>query len=309
MQPRPTSISGRAAPDADRIIDRFGRTPVHDPNWAVNLGYTFYLSLSTSIYRGRGMTSSELDELEESLGIELPDSYRRAIGRLARKNPRGMLTQLVCTDTQQLVEMNEHVSGFAPVAGLPDWPDDLFVIGTDGCGNYYAIRHDEEDSPVLFFDHDRDELQQSADSIEDFCRRIESGVRFDEKKLQRGYRPDRTKCESAPAVSPSFRDEPPWMTSWPAFVDAFAHIAERDLTKPATIAELNCAFGSRAVRWTGTVHSIRLGPHPLITIEMPASGESAAFRRLGLIHAHLRWAGRLGAPGLWTQGSATHLRF
>lgn len=95
------------------------------------------------------------------------------------------------------------------------------------------------------------------------------------------------------------------MTSWPAFVDAFAHIAERDLTKPATIAELNCAFGSRAVRWTGTVHSIRLGPHPLITIEMPASGESAAFRRLGLIHAHLRWAGRLGAPGLWTQGSAT----
>ena len=93
------------------------------------------------------MTSSELDELEESLGIELPDSYRRAIGRLARKKPRGMLTQLVCTDTQQLVEMNEHVSGFAPVAGLSDWPDDLFVIGTDGCGNYYAIRHDEEDSP------------------------------------------------------------------------------------------------------------------------------------------------------------------
>jgi hypothetical protein len=167
------------------------------------------------------MKSSELDELEESLGIELPDSYRRAIGRLARKKSRGMLAEF-----------------------------------------------------VLFFDHDSDELQQCADSIEDFSRRIESGVRLDKRMLHRGYRPDRTKSESASAALPSFQNEPSWMTSWAVFVDAFAQIAARDLTKPATIAKLNCAFGSRAVRWSGTVHSIRLGPHPLITIEMPRSHHS-----------------------------------
>jgi SMI1/KNR4 family protein SUKH-1 len=252
------------------------------------------------------MRAVELDDVEESLGIVLPDSYRDILRRVASRPLRGMLAELVCTDAQKLIELNQYVGGWArPVAGLPDWPDDLFVIGDDGCGNYYAIRHAEDDSPVLFFDHEADELQQCARSIQDFCKRINALAPFDQKVLHRGYRPQRSRSVSIPAVVPSFRDQPGWTRSWTIFVKEFSKIAAKNPGKPTTIRKLNRTFGSKAVRWIGRVHSLNLGKYPHVRIAMPSSRASAPFPRLDRLNLGVRWAAHKQAPGISNGNAGT----
>jgi len=102
------------------------------------------------------MNANDLDAIEDSLGIVLPASHAKMIRRLGRKPSHDTLAELICTDGETLLSLNERVAEFQMIAGLPEWPDELFVVGGDGVGNYYAIRHEEEDSAVFFFDHERD---------------------------------------------------------------------------------------------------------------------------------------------------------
>lgn len=220
------------------------------------------------------MKTNDLDSLEDSLGIVLPESYVKVMRRLGRKPLRGILAEIICTDVETLADLNERVAGFPSVAGLQEWPDDLFVIGEDGVGNYYAIRHDEEDSPVYFFDHEKDEIQQCAESLEDFCKRIRTLADFDTKVIHKAKR--RERALDTAAVIPDFKSEPKWTTDWAEFVKVFVRtLGKEDPETPSTIKKLNATFGNRAVRWTGRVVQVRLGKYPSISLDMPGKPENS----------------------------------
>lgn len=236
------------------------------------------------------MNANEIDALEDSLGIVLPEAYVSMLRRLHKRPLRGILAELVCTDGQAVVSLNERVSHFDAVAGLPAWPDELFVIGEDGCGNYYAIRHEEEDSAVFFFNHERDEIQQCAKSLEDFCKRLRTLAPLDAKVVHRSRRRSRTLDQDG--VIPDFKSQPEWATDWAAFVKVFAGIVGDKPSTPATVKKLNKTFGSRAVRWTGRLVSIEFGKEPAVEIKMPATAETRTerFRDLSDVYISLRSA-------------------
>jgi hypothetical protein len=239
------------------------------------------------------MNTNELDALEDSLGIVLPASYAKMIRRLARKPLRGILAELVCTDAETLASLNEYVAGFPSVAGLLEWPDDLFVIGEDGVGNYYSIRHDEEKSPVYFFDHEKDEIQQCAESLDDFCKRIETLAPFDAKVLHRSPK-RRAQATTRAAVMPDFKSQPKWTTDWAEFVKHFARTMRKDPNASSTVKRLNATFGSRAVRWTGRVVKIKFGKYPSVAVDMPSTPEKEPSPDLHYLTFGLRLARSAG---------------
>jgi len=233
------------------------------------------------------MNAAELETLEDSLGIVLPASYVRVIGRLRRKPLRGILAELLCTDAETVLSLNERVAAF------PEWSDDLLVIGEDGSGNYYALRHDEEDAAVLFYNHETDEIQQCAESLDDFCKRIETGAPFDRTVVRRSRR--RARVASEGGSIPDFNRAPDWATDWNEFTRVFAGIVDERPASPrgrATVKRLNATFGSQAVRWTGRVVRLELGREPSVEIDMPPTAQTRTerFEDLGHLVPSLRLA-------------------
>lgn len=77
---------------------------------------------------------------------------------------------------------------------------------------------------MLFYDHDSDEIQQLAGSLDDFVRETEAGANFQTKVLYSGREAERKK-QSGRAPKPLPKQVKiganalPWQTSWPAFVE------------------------------------------------------------------------------------------
>lgn len=243
------------------------------------------------------MSESYLDDLEECLEIILPESYRRLLRQLrSRKRLSSGLDQSVLRSAEKLRAVNEDARISKRVAGHREWPEHLFVIGLDDFGNYYAIRHDEEDSAVVIYDRQQDELCQVASSLEVFCKRVQKGLALDRKLLSKG------RLREKPTVSvvvPDLSRQPKWTRCWSSFVETFAAMPERDGKNDAEIRKVNARFGSRAVRWTGLVQRVDLGTDSRADIEMPQVAALSQFPKLEQLSIALRWASGNRPPGVW----------
>ena len=65
------------------------------------------------------------------------------------------------------------------------WPDDYWIIGEDGAGNFYFISKQSEDQEVYFYNHETLEKEDFEPSIEHYykyCKSIE--VESDEQVQQ-----------------------------------------------------------------------------------------------------------------------------
>ncbi len=105
------------------------------------------------------MTFEEINQVEERLGIRLPDAYKayqlsypEELTRLGFN--RGYLTD----DAVYLLEMNDMLRK----GGLPS---EYLAIGNDVGGNYFFIKTGNTDSAVYYFDHEEvSERQDGAES-------------------------------------------------------------------------------------------------------------------------------------------------
>lgn len=97
------------------------------------------------------MTSDQLDQVEQELGIRLPGDYRA----LVLTYPIGLGTSgpayELLDDPAQLIAINRRLrdEGFR---GMP-WPAHFFSFGGDGGGNEYYLDLRKEPSPVHLADH------------------------------------------------------------------------------------------------------------------------------------------------------------
>ena len=53
---------------------------------------------------------------------------------------------------------------------IKQWPEKYYVIGHDGCGNYYYL--DKEDNTVGFYDHDEMSFETEAENLQQYANMI-----------------------------------------------------------------------------------------------------------------------------------------
>ncbi len=216
-----------------------------------------------------------LQHISDSLAMELPEHYCEFARRLAKsKRVREALRDIVSTDANYVIEINERLWFAGSLAGLKQWPDDYFVIGEDGCGNYYIVNADEDDQSVLFYDHDVDIIYRRAESLNDFAARILDEVPLDEEVVHSGYGTRKKKARRnlrRPTVIEFGDDDPAWAQDWNEFVKAFVKIASRGQSESELTEALSQEFGSKPVCWDGTLTELDLREYKSASMEMPSS--------------------------------------
>ena len=96
------------------------------------------------------MTDSDLDRIEQSVGITLPQEYREAIADPALV-PDVEYGPGLCADADLLIRDNKNLRAHGFYG--QKWDPRHFVIQNDGCGNYYFIKC-PYDHTVYFADHE-----------------------------------------------------------------------------------------------------------------------------------------------------------
>ncbi len=108
------------------------------------------------------MTEEDLQRIETELSLTLPVFYKKTM--LDYPLPGGNAENFgLCTCPREIIEKNtgNRNKGFF---GVP-WPKHLFVIGFDGCGNYYFIDLHGDDQRIYLADHETVFNPSSLDDI------------------------------------------------------------------------------------------------------------------------------------------------
>lgn len=123
------------------------------------------------------MTESELDRIEEALGLTLPDHYRAFMADY----PRWLLDQQpswlrpvtewdFADNPDRIIEFNRYVREQDEDTFFDDdvWPDEFFVIGNESNRNLYLIDRFSEGETVFRWSGDDGRVEPIADSLAEF---------------------------------------------------------------------------------------------------------------------------------------------
>lgn len=123
------------------------------------------------------VTAGALKKLEREFGVSLPKDYVAFLSNYPvdldevnedAGNVEAASDLYILNSADRLQSFNEEVRD--PEMTFPDdpWPKHLFVIGHDGCGNYYAIDTTKEKGAIWLFDGDDLEFQHVSADIAEF---------------------------------------------------------------------------------------------------------------------------------------------
>lgn len=115
------------------------------------------------------MSETELKQIEKSLNVELPSFYKEfmlnyPIDLMGTEAPDFTLM----IDSERLIE--ENINAKDDFWGLP-LDDNSFIIGENGCGDYYLIKLKEDKSIFTFF-HDDNSFYKVSNTIKDYYKKI-----------------------------------------------------------------------------------------------------------------------------------------
>src|SRR3712207_6735134 len=126
----------------------------------------------------RSVNDTELDGIEERLGVKLPGHYRAFVRdypaalREARYeyNGRSAAESFLFDDPEPIVEHNRDVR--EPGLLITDsetgpWPDEYLIIGKDVGGNYWCVTLTGPSKAVWFFDHEEGVFRRESKSLEE----------------------------------------------------------------------------------------------------------------------------------------------
>lgn len=119
------------------------------------------------------MNLNDINKIQETIGIKLPTFYIDLITNypselLGTEAPDyGFLD-----DPEEIIELNNDVreNGYFG----EKWPDRYFIVGHNGCGDYYVINHESKDFSVGFSDHEVMECNLYASSLSEFIEKLKS---------------------------------------------------------------------------------------------------------------------------------------
>ena len=117
------------------------------------------------------MKLEELSLIEIKTGIVLPKSYKQAL----LNYPEALVGTEAedfhfLTDADEIISENleVRVSGYFG----EKWPEDYFIIGHNGFGDYYVISHTSTEFSVGFTDHNKMECNLFSDSLDEFVEKL-----------------------------------------------------------------------------------------------------------------------------------------
>ncbi len=127
------------------------------------------------------MNDADVAVIEGSLGVRLPDHYRRfllgyPVPLIENKLDLGWKQEApaerqLSNDAARLVHLNRDVrlpgTPWVGEAGDP-WPHNYFVVGDDECGNYWCVDLRAVDPGVWFYDHDLGAFERKYDDLAEF---------------------------------------------------------------------------------------------------------------------------------------------
>ena len=113
------------------------------------------------------MNQVEIESIEEKTGIKLPESYKQVL----LNYPKELLgTEAedfgLLSDAEVIIEENIEVrsNGYFGEA----WPGRYFIIGQNGCGDYYVINHENQEFSVGFACHEEMACNPYAANLAEF---------------------------------------------------------------------------------------------------------------------------------------------
>lgn len=59
-------------------------------------------------------------------------------------------------------------------------PGDYMAIGGDGCGNYYIVDPDDEESPVHLLSHDPVGIEEGYETVQQYCEAVSRTINGDD---------------------------------------------------------------------------------------------------------------------------------
>ena len=120
------------------------------------------------------MTPGDIQQIEKQTGLELPQCYIDVVTNY----PAALLDSDaqdfgLLNDPQQIIEANNLVreSGYFGEV----WPDHYFIIGHNGCGDYYVTLLGAEEFSVGFSDHEQMRCDPYANTLNEFIEKYLDG--------------------------------------------------------------------------------------------------------------------------------------
>lgn len=215
------------------------------------------------------MKERDLDIVETELNVELPQDYRDLMlrYRVPAFNPKkefeSLLKNWLIVGARNLIRANEEVMDCPGVAGLRRWPLRLFVFADDGGGNLFAFfcGKGPHRNAVVFFDHDRDEIEKRADSFGELIDGILNPKKVAGKRVilysgREKRRQQAKKRKWSPTEVKFGPKAAQWQTDWPSFLYCLRDIILSFPNRSQRIAKINSVFGQKPVRWIGEVDEL-----------------------------------------------------
>ncbi|TBW47475.1 hypothetical protein EZI54_22720 [Marinobacter halodurans] len=113
------------------------------------------------------MTNDEIRSIERSTGIKLPESYREILLNYPKELAGTEAEDFgLLNDPEAIAEENIEVrkNGYFG----EKWPERYFIIGQNGCGDYYVINHEKSEFSVGFACHERMACDPYAANLAEF---------------------------------------------------------------------------------------------------------------------------------------------
>ncbi len=118
------------------------------------------------------MNTQDIERIESELSLKLPEFYTDVM--LSYPFPGWDCENfMLCNDPEEIIRENKEnrKEGFFDA----EWPDHFFILGFDGCGNYYFIDLKNKKEKVYFADHESffdsnspDKLEETYDGMESY---------------------------------------------------------------------------------------------------------------------------------------------
>ncbi|MFW0778387.1 MAG: SMI1/KNR4 family protein [Rickettsiales bacterium] len=113
------------------------------------------------------MNHEEIESIEEKTGIKLPESYKQVV----LNYPKELLgTEAedfgLLNDPEVIIEENNDVRNNGYFGEV--WPERYFIIGQNGCGDYYVISHESKEFSVGFACHEEMACNPYAEGLSEF---------------------------------------------------------------------------------------------------------------------------------------------
>ena len=117
------------------------------------------------------MNIEQVRNIEQTLELKLPSDYVQIITNYPSKLSSTEAPDFgLLDDPDKIIQENKYVLENGACGG--PWPMQYFIIGINGCGDYYVIKHQESKFSVGFADHEVASIDFYAKDLEDFTEKL-----------------------------------------------------------------------------------------------------------------------------------------